>query len=112
MEMLQQRDAKHAIKSMDTNLAIGPVKHRPPPQPVAILEAAKDSLDFLLARIAHGDLFGGPVHPIGEQHGATQTMIDEPLPGGGVKFKLQPPPTVLGFDLVANQFLQELAGER
>src|SRR5215831_18314146 len=94
MEMLQQRDAQHAIKSMDANLAIGPVIHRPPSQPVAILEAAKDSLDFLLARIAHGDLLGSPVRPIGEQHRATQTMIDEPLPSRGVKFKLQPPPRI------------------
>jgi len=53
MEMLQQGDAEHAIKRMDANLAIGPVIHRSPSQPVAVLQAAKDSLDFLLAGMAH-----------------------------------------------------------
>src|SRR6516225_11456279 len=81
MEMLQQGDAEHAIKRMDANLAIGPVIHRSPSQPVAVLEPAKDSLDFLLAGIAHSDLLCGPIHPVGKQDRATQTMIDKPLPG-------------------------------
>src|SRR2546428_230260 len=102
MEMLQERDAEHAVKSMDANLAIRPVIHRSPSQPVSILEAAKDSLYFLLAGIAHGHLFGGPVHTIGEQHSAAQTMIDEPLPGSGIEIKLQPPPTITRCDLVTN----------
>src|SRR5215469_13254135 len=102
MEMLQQRNAQHAVKSMDANLAIGPVIHRSPSQPVAVLESAKDSLDFLLARIAKSHLLGGPVHAIAEQHGTAQAMIDEPLPSRSVKFKLQPPPTLRGFDLIAN----------
>jgi hypothetical protein len=33
-----------------------------------------------LGGVAEGDLLGGPIHAIGKQHGATQTMIDEPLP--------------------------------
>ena len=102
VEVLQQGDSEHAIKSMDANLAIGPVIHRAPSQPVAVLEAAKDSLDFLLAGIAHGYLLGAPVHAIGEEHGATQTMIDELLPGCGVELKLQPPPTIQILDLIAN----------
>src|ERR1700730_16440395 len=100
--MLQERDAKHAIKSMDANLAIGPVIHRSPSQPVSIFEAAKDSLDFLLAGIAHGHLLGGPINTMGEQHGAPQTMVNEPLPGSGIEIKLQPPLTITGFDLIAN----------
>ena len=102
MEMLQERDAQHAIKSMDANLAIGPVIHRSPTQPVSILEAAKDSLDFLLAGIAHGYLLGGPIYTIGEQHGATQAMIHEPLPGSRIEIKLQPPLAITGLDLIAN----------
>src|SRR5450432_4371928 len=39
VEILQERDAKHAIKSMDANFAIGPVVHRSPAQPVSVLEA-------------------------------------------------------------------------
>src|ERR1700674_844925 len=109
MEMLQQRDAQHAIKRMDTNFAIGPVVHQPPSQPVSILEAAKDSLDFLLAGIADGYLLGAPVHAIGEQHGATQTLIHESLPGSGIEIKLQPPPTITGFELITDQLLQELS---
>jgi len=102
MEVLQQRDAEHALKRMDANLAIGPVIHRSPAQPVAVLEAAKDPLDFLLAGIAHGHLLGTPIHAIGDEHGAPQTMIDKPLPGRRVECKLQPPVTILGFDLIAH----------
>ena len=87
---------------MDANLAIGPVIHGSPSQPVAVLEAAKDSLHFLLARIAHGHLLGGPVQAIGEQHGAAQAMIDKPLPCRSVEFKLQPPAAILGFDLIGD----------
>src|SRR5215469_10241409 len=108
MEMLQQRDAQHAIKSMDADLAIGPVIHRPPSQPVSVFEAAEDSLDFLLARIAHGHLLGAPIQAIGEQHGAPQSMIDEPLPGSAIECQLQPPLTITGFDLIANEFFQKL----
>ena len=102
VEMLQERDAEHAVKSMDANLAIRPVIHRSPSEPVSLLEAAKDPFDFLLAGIAHGYLLGGPIYTISEQHGATQTMIDEPLPGSGIEIKLQPPLTITGFDLIAN----------
>src|SRR4051794_52983 len=49
MEILQERDAEHAIESVDANLAIGPVIHRSPTQPVSVFETAKNSLDFLLA---------------------------------------------------------------
>src|ERR671919_85732 len=97
VKMLQKRNTEHAIESMDANLAVGPVIHRSPAQPVAIFEAAKDSLDFLLAGIAHGDLLGGPVHTVGEQHGATETMVDKPLPGSGVEVELQPPSAITEF---------------
>src|SRR5919204_6964567 len=64
VQMLQERDTEHAIKSMDANLAIGPVIHRSPPQPVSLFEAAKHSLDFLLAGVAHSHLLGGPMRAI------------------------------------------------
>src|SRR6516164_10665353 len=41
VEMLQERDAEHAIESVDANLAVGPVIHRSPAQPVSIFEAAE-----------------------------------------------------------------------
>jgi hypothetical protein len=108
--MLLERDAEHAIESVDANLAVGPAIHRPPAQPVSIFEAAKDLLDFLLAGIADGYLLGAPIHSIGEQHSATQAMIDEPLPGGGIELKLQPPLTILGLDRITDQILQERSG--
>src|SRR5664279_4658459 len=110
MQMLQERDAEHAIESVDTNLAVGPVIHRPPAQPVSIFESAKDPLDFLLAGIAEGDLPGAPIQAIGEQHGAPQAMIHETLPGSGIEIKLQPPLTLPGFDLITDQLLQKLSG--
>src|SRR5579863_10061968 len=111
VEMLQERDAEHAIASVDANFAVGPVIHWSPAQPVSIFEPAKDLLDFLLAGIADGYLLGTPIHAIGEQHGASQAMIDEPLPGSSIEIKLQPPPAILGFDLITDQFLQELSGQ-
>src|SRR3984893_738884 len=36
VEMLQERDAEHAIESVDANLAVGPVLHRTPAQPLSI----------------------------------------------------------------------------
>jgi hypothetical protein len=41
-----------------------------------------------LGGVAEGDLLGGPIHAIGKQHGATQTMIDEALPNRAIEVKL------------------------
>src|SRR6266478_799829 len=109
MEMLQEWDAEHAIESVDADLAISPVMHRSPAQPVSIFETAKNPLNFLLAGIPDGNLLGGPVHSIGEQHGAPQAMIHEPLPGSRIEIKLEPPLTIMGFDLITNQLLQKLS---
>jgi hypothetical protein len=57
------------------------------------------------------DLLGAPIHSIGEQYSATEAVIDEPLPGSGIKIKLQPPLTIMGFDLITDQLFQELSGE-
>jgi hypothetical protein len=54
-------------------------------------------------------LLGGPIHAIGEQHGATEAMIHQSLPGNGIEIKLQTPLTITGFDLITDQLLQELA---
>jgi hypothetical protein len=66
MHILQQRDAEHAIESMDADLAVGPVMHGPPAQPLSILESAEDFLDGLLAGVSRRYLFRRPVHAIGE----------------------------------------------
>jgi len=41
-----------------------------------------------LRGVAQGHLLGSPVHPIGEQDGASQAVIEEPLPGGWIEIKL------------------------
>src|SRR5580704_8729188 len=66
MHVLQQRDAEHAIESMNADLAVGPVVHRSPAQPLSILESAEDSLDGLLAGVSCCHLLRCPVHAIGE----------------------------------------------
>ena len=37
VNLLEQRDSQHAVEGMHANLAVGPVVHRPPAQPVAVL---------------------------------------------------------------------------
>ena len=37
VNVLEQRDSQHAVESMHANLAVGPVVHRSPAQPVAVL---------------------------------------------------------------------------
>ena len=60
-DVLEQRDADHAIEGVNANLAIGPVVHRAPTEPVAIFESAEDLLDPLLAGIGGNDLFSRPI---------------------------------------------------
>ena len=64
VQILQQRDAEHAIESMHANLAIRPVMHPSPAQPLSILESAEDSLDGLLTGVSRSYLFRRPVHAI------------------------------------------------
>jgi hypothetical protein len=61
-----------------------------------------------LRGVAEGHLLGAPVHPIGQQNGASQAMVHKPLPGGRGEVKLQFPPALLELDLLADQFLQVL----
>ena len=41
VQVLQQRDAEHAVKGMHLDLAVGPVVHRPPAQLLPALEPAE-----------------------------------------------------------------------
>src|SRR5437016_5918542 len=68
MHILQQRDAQHAVKRMDADLAVGPVMQRSPTQPLSVFQAAEDALDLLLAGITGHHLFRRPVQAVGEQH--------------------------------------------
>src|SRR5438132_741359 len=70
MHILQQRDAQHAVKRMDADLAVGPVMHWSPTEPLSVFQAAEDALDLLLAVITGYNLFRRPVHAVGEQHRA------------------------------------------
>ena len=64
MHILQQRNAKHAIESVDPDLPISPVVHGSPAEPLSILESAEDSLDGLLAGVSLRYLFRRPVPAI------------------------------------------------
>ena len=64
VDVLQEGDTQQAIESVNADLAVGPVIHRTPPQPVPIFEAAEDLLDLLLARECSHDLFSGPIRTI------------------------------------------------
>src|SRR5205807_1092278 len=108
MQMLQERNAEHAIESVDANLAIRPVIHWPPAQPVSIFGAAKDPR-FLAGRNSRGRLARQSIHAIGEEDGASEAMIHEPLPGSSIEIKLQAPLPITGFDLITDQLLQKLS---
>jgi hypothetical protein len=51
VKVLQQRDAKHAVEGVDADLAIGPVIHGAPLEPVALLQSAEDAFDRLLSDV-------------------------------------------------------------
>ena len=108
MEMLQERDAKHAIKSMDANLAIGPVIHRSPSQPVAILESSKNLLDVLLTGIGGDHLLCRPIEAVGDQYGSPQSLRHQSFQGLVVEVELQMPAAVALLQRVADEFTHEL----
>jgi hypothetical protein len=111
MHVLQQRDAKHAIESIDADLAVGPVMHGPPAQPLSVLESAEDSSDGLLTGISRRYLFRRPVHAIGEQNRAAEAMCQQALPGSDVEVELEMPVTLALLQFVVDYVGQELAGE-
>src|SRR5439155_6178314 len=88
MHILQKRDAQHAVKRMDADLAVGPVMHRSPTQPLSVFQAAEDALDLLLAGITGHHLFRRPVQAVGEQHGSAQTTTEQALKRGLIEIKL------------------------
>ena len=45
VKIVQQRDAEHAIESVNPNFAIRPVMHGIPTQPVSILQSAEHAFD-------------------------------------------------------------------
>ena len=77
MDMLEQGDAEHAVEGMHADLAVGPVIHRSPGQPLTVLESAKHALDLLLTRVTGDYLLSAPVQTVGEQHGAAEPLRPE-----------------------------------
>ena len=65
---------QQAIESVDPDLAVGPVIHGTPAEPVPIFEATEHLLDLLLAPIPGHHLLGGPFGAIGHEHGAPEAM--------------------------------------
>ena len=66
------------------------------------------AFDLLLAGVTGHDLFGGPVHVAGEQHGAAETLRPQLLERLVVDFKGQMPAVVSQFQSV----VEHLANER
>ena len=66
VDVLQKRDTEHAIESVNPDLAVGPVIHGTPSEPVPVFQAAENLLDLLLTRISVDDLFSSPFHAIGQ----------------------------------------------
>ena len=108
VHVLQHRDAQHAIERVHADLAVGPMMHGTPAQPLPIFETAKDLLYLLLTRVGGSDLLGAPVHAIGEQHGSAQPVSHQAQPGGVIKIELEMPMPVPEVQLVAEQLGQEL----
>src|SRR5215831_2469839 len=52
VNVLEQRDPEHAIEGMNTDLAVGPVIHGPPPEPVPVFQTAENLLDLLLTGVS------------------------------------------------------------
>ena len=94
---------------MDANLAIRPVVHGSPAEPLSILESAEDSLDGLLAGVSSRYLFRRPVHAIGEQNRAAETMRQQALPGSTIEVELELPTAVALLEVVVDYIRQKSA---
>jgi hypothetical protein len=88
VDVLEQGNTQHAVESVNVDLGVGPVIHRTPTEPVAIFKAAENLLDLLLTRLTGRNLFGCPVHAIGQQQGAAQAMSEEFLESGMIEIEL------------------------
>src|SRR5882757_6009072 len=96
---------------MDADFAIRPVVHGPPAEPLSILESAEDSLDGLLAGVSSRYLFRRPVHAIGEQNRAAETMRQQALPGSTIEVEWELPTAVALLEVVVDYIRQKLARE-
>src|SRR5207244_8173122 len=111
MHILQHRDAQHAVKGVDADLAVGPVMHRSPTEPLSVFQAAEDALHLLLAGITGHHLFRGPVQAVGEQHRAAYTTTEQALNSGLIEIKLETPWVVERCQLIVNYVMVELSGQ-
>ena len=64
VDEFEQRDPQHTIEGMNPDLAVGPMIHGSPAQPVPIFQAAEYLLNLLLTRIRCHHLLSGPVGSI------------------------------------------------
>ena len=92
---------------MHADLAVGPVKHGPPQQPLAIFQAAENLFDLLLAGVGGGDVARRPVLTSGQQERAAEPVTDQMLVRHGVEVELRAPTTLDQFQFVADQVGQK-----
>src|ERR1019366_9606897 len=96
---------------MDADLAVGPMMHRSPAQPVAVLQAAEHSFNALLTGVSGDDLFGRPVAAIGQEYGSSQAVRQQLLECLVVEVELQLPAAVAQLEIVAHYLAEEVCRE-
>ena len=107
LEMVQQRDAEHAVEVVHPNSAIRSVMHGIPTEPVSIFQSAEHAFDRLLTRVAGHHVFGAPVQVVGEQNRSPQALLEQLGKSRGIKVELQAPAIGMFFQLIAEEFSQE-----
>jgi len=110
MQEVEEREAEHAVESMDADFVVCPVVHRTPAEPVTVLETSEDLLDVLLGAVGSDDLLGGPRQAICHDHGATEAAGQELMKRGSIDIELQMPAAVRVGQGWADQEVEELSG--
>src|SRR6266700_8302966 len=94
---------------MDAKLAVGPVVHGSPAQPVSLLESPKHALHGLLAAVGSHHLLGSPVQAVGQQRSSAQPPAEKPVEGRLIEVELEAPAALFLAQLITNEPGQELA---
>ena len=111
LQGFEERDTEQAVEGVHADLAVGPVVHRAPAEPVAILESPKDLLDVLRAAVGGDHLFGRPRQAVGDQDGASEPFREDPLEAALIEVKLEPAVAGLTAPLPVDEFRQKVRGE-
>lgn len=101
-------DAEHAVEGTDANLAVGPVVHGSPAQPVSVLEPAKHALHGLLDAVGSHHLLGSPIQAVGQERSSSQSPAEKLVESRLIEVELELPAALFLAQLVLNEPGQEL----